>query len=180
MTGMTAAGRWPMLCALPVHPHLPQDPLLLGMLSAGPGLPTVWGSPSAGPNLPHQSGAPRVLGRASPISLGLPECWAEPPPSVWGSSSGGPSLLPHLGLPECWAEPPPSVWGSPSAGLSLPHQSGAPRVLGRASPISLGLPECWAGPPASVWVGFPSRRGLTPRGSLECNPEIPAFPGEEN
>ena len=29
-------------------------------------------------------------------------------------------------------------------------------------------------------TGFPSRRGLTPRGSLECNPEIPAFPGEEN
>ena len=28
-------------------------------------------------------------------------------------------------------------------------------------------------------LGFPSRRGLTPRGSLECNPEIPAFPGEE-
>ena len=26
---------------------------------------------------------------------------------------------------------------------------------------------------------FPSRRGLTPRGSLECNPEIPAFPGDE-
>ena len=25
-----------------------------------------------------------------------------------------------------------------------------------------------------------ARRGLTPRGSLECNPEIPAFPGEEN
>ena len=24
-----------------------------------------------------------------------------------------------------------------------------------------------------------SRRGLTPRGSLECNPEIPAFPREE-
>ena len=31
------------------------------------------------------------------------------------------------------------------------------------------------------WVVFvTSRRGLTPRGSLECNPEIPAFPGEEN
>ena len=29
-------------------------------------------------------------------------------------------------------------------------------------------------------LGFPSRQGLTPRGSLECNPEIPAFPGEEN
>ena len=29
-------------------------------------------------------------------------------------------------------------------------------------------------------LGVPSRRGLTPRGSLECNPEIPAFPGEEN
>ena len=27
---------------------------------------------------------------------------------------------------------------------------------------------------------FPSRRGLTPRGILECNPEIPAFPGEEH
>ena len=26
-------------------------------------------------------------------------------------------------------------------------------------------------------VPVPSRRGLTPRGSLECNPEIPAFPG---
>ena len=24
-----------------------------------------------------------------------------------------------------------------------------------------------------------SRRALTPRGSLQCNPEIPAFPGEE-
>ena len=29
-------------------------------------------------------------------------------------------------------------------------------------------------------LGFPSRRGLTPWESLECNPEIPAFPGEEN
>ena len=28
-------------------------------------------------------------------------------------------------------------------------------------------------------LGFPSRRGLTPQGSLKCNPEIPAFPGEE-
>ena len=28
-------------------------------------------------------------------------------------------------------------------------------------------------------LGFPSRRGLTPRGSLQCNPEIPALPGEE-
>ena len=28
-------------------------------------------------------------------------------------------------------------------------------------------------------VALRSRRGLTPRGSLECNPEIPAFPGEE-
>ena len=29
-------------------------------------------------------------------------------------------------------------------------------------------------------LGFPSRRGLTPRGSLECNPEIPVAPGEEH
>ena len=28
-------------------------------------------------------------------------------------------------------------------------------------------------------LGFPFRRGLTPRGSLEWNTEIPAFPGEE-
>ena len=28
-------------------------------------------------------------------------------------------------------------------------------------------------------LGFPSRRGLTPWGRLECNPEVPAFPGEE-
>ena len=32
---------------------------------------------------------------------------------------------------------------------------------------------------ASLLFCIPSRRGLTPRGSLECNPEIPAFPGEE-
>ena len=29
-------------------------------------------------------------------------------------------------------------------------------------------------------VGVPSRRGLTPRGSLECNPEIPVTPGVEH
>ena len=29
-------------------------------------------------------------------------------------------------------------------------------------------------------LGFPSRRGLTPRGSLECKPEIPAFAGEDS
>ena len=29
-------------------------------------------------------------------------------------------------------------------------------------------------------LGFPSRRGLTPRVSLECNPEIPVAPGEEH
>ena len=34
--------------------------------------------------------------------------------------------------------------------------------------------------PGSSVHGISSRRGLTPRGSLECNPEIPAFPGEEN
>ena len=26
-------------------------------------------------------------------------------------------------------------------------------------------------------LGFPSRRGLATRGILECNPEVPAFPG---
>ena len=38
---------------------------------------------------------------------------------------------------------------------------------------------CGLGPREESGVlGFPSRRGLTPRGSLECNPEIPAFPGD--
>ena len=32
----------------------------------------------------------------------------------------------------------------------------------------------------SAVLCFPSRRGLTPRGSLECNPEIPVAPGEEH
>ena len=31
-----------------------------------------------------------------------------------------------------------------------------------------------------TWMDLKRVRGLTPRGSLECNPEIPAFPGEEN
>ena len=43
-----------------------------------------------------------------------------------------------------------------------------------------GLQETRVAPREESGVlGFPSRRGLTPRGSLECNPEIPAFPGEE-
>ena len=43
-----------------------------------------------------------------------------------------------------------------------------------------GLPETHVATREEGGVlGFPSRRGLTPRGSLECNPEIPAFPGEE-
>ena len=29
-------------------------------------------------------------------------------------------------------------------------------------------------------LGFPSRRGLIPRGSLECNPEMPVAHGEEH
>ena len=36
----------------------------------------------------------------------------------------------------------------------------------------------WGKPFASVQL-LPSRRGLTPRVSLECNPEIPVAPGVE-
>ena len=44
-----------------------------------------------------------------------------------------------------------------------------------------GLKEiCVATREDSGVLCFPSRRGLTPRGILECNPEIPAFPGEEH
>ena len=45
---------------------------------------------------------------------------------------------------------------------------------GTMKPLSIATRE------ESGVLGVPSRRGLTPRGSLECNPEIPAFPGEEN
>ena len=30
------------------------------------------------------------------------------------------------------------------------------------------------------FLGFPSKRGLTPQVSLECNPEIPVTPGKEH
>ena len=30
-----------------------------------------------------------------------------------------------------------------------------------------------------AWCAAVHGRGLTPRGSLECSPEIPAFPGDE-
>ena len=56
--------------------------------------------------------------------------------------------------------------GTGLPGLGTEHLPGA-LCSGTGSP-ALGL--C---------LGFPSRRGLTPRGSLECKPEIPAFPGEE-
>ena len=39
--------------------------------------------------------------------------------------------------------------------------------------------EDWELTVAQIMNSLLTRRGLTPRGSLECNPEIPAFPGEE-
>ena len=54
------------------------------------------------------------------------------------------------------------------------------QFLGREDPLEKGQATRVATREESGVLGFPSRRGLTPRGSLECNPEIPAFPGEEN
>ena len=65
--------------------------------------------------------------------------------------------------------PPPDL--PDHAGESpLLSRSGGEKGLRGSGAGTLGVPL--GGP----WcVG-----GLTPRGSLECNPEIPAFPGEEN
>ena len=76
------------------------------------------------------------------------------------------------------------LWGDRPRCRSAPSPSVSPRG---ERPAWAGGIACQGGPPPRVAtreesgvLGFPSRPGLTPRGSLECNPEIPAFPGEEN
>ena len=69
-----------------------------------------------------------------------------------------------LASPKDWTRPE-----GPSAGAS----EGPLRPLRRFQETRVASRE------ESGVLGFPSRRGLTPRGSLEGNPEIPAFPGEE-
>ena len=98
----------------------------------------------------------------------------------------GPSVFPS-GDPEVSGD----FWGSqegcqgpfrPSGrnrGLPLRRRGGqGPHLAKRWEPR--GFSRVAATREESGVLGFPSRRGLTPRGSLECNPEIPAFPGEEN
>ena len=59
-------------------------------------------------------------------------------------------------------------------------RDGQGKALGQALPLPGHVPHLGSLHTIMNGVlGFPSRRGLTPRGSLECNPEIPAFPGEE-
>ena len=66
-------------------------------------------------------------------------------------------------------------WMEKSGGL---QSMGSWRV-GPLRPLR-GLPETRVATREEGGVlSFPSSRGLTPRGSLECNPDIPAFPGEE-
>ena len=85
--------------------------------------------------------------------------------------------LHHREAPQGWQDSFP-YWGLPCQRLSLVQQKDAQKRTLR--PLR-GLQEnCVATREESGVLGFPSRRGLTPRGSLECNPEIPAFPGEEN
>ena len=67
----------------------------------------------------------------------------------------------------------PSNPGVPQAPADLHFQPASTGMRALAS-----LPRVATREESGV-LGFPSRRGLTPRGSLECNPEIPAFPGEE-
>ena len=82
--------------------------------------------------------------------------------SMWMGRAWGLAISPALGWAREWAA------SKRKRRLdSLEAAQGAPRDPRRDSRGELSL-------------GFPSRRGLTPRGSLECNPEIPAFPGEEN
>ena len=54
-------------------------------------------------------------------------------------------------------------------------------VLSRFSHVQLCATLWTVAHQAPLSMGFSrqERRGLTPRGSLGCNPEIPAFPGEE-
>ena len=98
-----------------------------------------------------------------PSSLPIPSLWVVPVheegnPAGLSSCSGG--LRP---LVELCVEPagPRHVRGDLTS--LAPHER---------------LPEILVVPREKTPT--PSRRVLTPRGSLECNPEIPAFPGEEN
>ena len=63
------------------------------------------------------------------------------------------------------------------------------KEMGIPDHLTCLLRNLYAGQEATVRTGHGTTdwfqigkgvRGLTPRGSLECNPEIPAFPGEEN
>ena len=72
----------------------------------------------------------------------------------------------------------PVFWPGESHGLNSPWDHKEFDISERLS-LSLYPVKGFSGG-ASGNLGVPSRRGLTPRGSLECNPEIPAFPGEEN
>ena len=60
--------------------------------------------------------------------------------------------------------------------------------LGQGDPLEEGMAThsrilawriLWTEEPGGLQSMELQRRGLTPRGSLECNPEIPALPGEE-
>ena len=62
---------------------------------------------------------------------------------------------------------------NPGSSLQTEEESGKLRPLRGLQETRVATRE------ESGILGFPSRRGLTPRGSLECNPEIPAFHGEE-
>ena len=75
--------------------------------------------------------------------------------------------------------------------LSVTNFATASKIISlNASFALLGFPGGSAGKESACSAGdlgsipglgrSPGERGLTPRGSLECNPEIPAFPGEEN
>ena len=68
--------------------------------------------------------------------------------------------------------PPREPWDSPSPARLVSCASlttNIPAFLFQALSVS-----------GEHTLGSGELLGLTPRGSLECNPEIPAFPGEEN
>ena len=58
------------------------------------------------------------------------------------------------------------------------QESQASSCLRKGTPLASRVAQGVSGPSSATReesgvLGFPSRRGLTPRGSLECNPEIP-------
>ena len=138
-----------------VQPH-PSPSLGLSSPTQHTGCPGTGGAVSRGGE-----------GRASPGGTGRQQ--GSSPHSDPGCGVPGPpsAHLAHIPGEDMRNPEIPAFPGSPHR---APHPTPAQPSPAHARPA--------AGMPGRL-LRVPSRRGLTPRGSLECNPENPAFPGEE-